>query len=334
MALLAAGFTVFFTAYLFGQHDAFHTNAEDMGIMTQALWNTTHGAPLHQTICNIISDTNCLGDVSRLAIHFEPIMFVIAFIYALAPSPKTLQLIQALVVAAGAFPVYWIAARRLRSVPVGVLFALLYLVYPALDSAVTSDFHAVTLAAPLLMFALYFLLTRNVWGFFVASGIAITTKEEVVLTVAMLGLYALVVQGRRRFAAVVLLMAAGYLVMELMVMHALSPVGHSPLASRYAAFGSSPFSIVIGVVTHPLLVVQRVPAGYRADRLSRDAGRAAGLRLRVQPGAGAAGRAGARPEYAQQRRGDVFRVRAVQRRDRADSDRGDHRRRREARRPS
>jgi len=115
VTLLAAGYVVFFTTYLWAQHDAYLTHAEDLGIMVQALWNTGHDAVLHQTICNSVSDMNCLGDISRLAIHFEPIMFPLAVLYALAPSPKTLQLVQTLVVASGAFPAFWIARRRLRS---------------------------------------------------------------------------------------------------------------------------------------------------------------------------------------------------------------------------
>ena len=79
-----------------------------------------HGALLHQTICNNISDSNCLGDISRFAIHFEPLMLPISLLYIVAPSPKTLMLLQALVVGCGAFPVYWIACRRLQSPLAGV----------------------------------------------------------------------------------------------------------------------------------------------------------------------------------------------------------------------
>src|SRR6185437_17098390 len=74
VTILALAFVVYYTAYTWSLLDTFRSNAEDMGIMDQALWNTLHGAILHQTICNTISDTNCLGDVSRFAIHFEPIM--------------------------------------------------------------------------------------------------------------------------------------------------------------------------------------------------------------------------------------------------------------------
>jgi uncharacterized membrane protein len=257
VSLGAVAFVVFFSRYLFALQDAFQTHAEDMGIMAQALWNMTNGAPLHQTICNVVGDTNCLGDVSRLAIHFEPIMAPLALLYALAPSPKTLQVTQAVIVAMGAFPAYALASRRLRSAFAGVVFAALYLLYPSLDAAVTDEFHAVALAAPFLMFALYFLLTRNNLGFAIAAGLAITTKEEVALTIAMIGLYAIFALRRHRLGVLVFALAIGWIVMETLIMRAISPIGHSPLTSRYAGLGDSPGAILTYILTHPLAVAHK-----------------------------------------------------------------------------
>jgi uncharacterized membrane protein len=257
VGLAVAAFVVFFSRYLFALHDAYQTHAEDMGIMTQALWNTTHGAPLHQTVCNVVGDTNCLGDVSRLAIHFEPIMAPLALLYALAPSAKTLQVTQALIVALGAFPAYALASRRLQSAFAGIVFAALYLLYPSLEAAVTDDFHAVALAAPLLMFALYFLLARNNIGFAVSASLAIMTKEEVALSIAMIGLYALFALRRRRFGMVVFAFAIGWIVMETLLMRQISPIGHSPLTSRYADLGDSPGEILLYVLTHPVAMFQQ-----------------------------------------------------------------------------
>jgi uncharacterized membrane protein len=253
---LVAVFTGFYAAYLFALHDAYLTHSEDMGIMMQALWNTTHGAPLHQTVCNIVSDTNCLGDVSRLAIHFEPIMFPLALIYGVFPSAKTLQLLQAVIVAVGAFPAYWIASRRLGNQFIGVIFALLYLLHASLDSAVTFDFHPVTLAAPALMFALYFLLTRNDLGLYISCLLAMSTKEEVALSVVLIGLCALVFQRRWRVGAGLLVMALLWIALGVLVMHAVSPAGISPTIGRYAQFGDSPAQIVAYVLTHPALVLR------------------------------------------------------------------------------
>lgn len=256
VAVMALAFVVFFSAYLWGQQDAYLTHAEDLGIMDQALWNTVHGAPLHQTICNIVGDSNCLGDISRLAIHFEPIMFPISLLYLVAPSPKTLQLLQALVVATGAFPAYWIASRRLRSVLAGVAFAALYLAYPELQAAVTYDFHAVTLSAAFLMFALYFMLSRNTVGLFIACLLALSTKEEMPVDIAMIGLCIVVFQKRWRVGGAIVVVSVLWLGMALAVMHAASPLGHSPTASRYAYLGASPGKAALYLLTHPVQIIR------------------------------------------------------------------------------
>ncbi|HEU0028687.1 MAG TPA: DUF2079 domain-containing protein [Ktedonobacterales bacterium] len=253
----AAAYTIFFAVYLFATQDAWLTHAEDMGIMTQALWNTTHGAPLHQTICNTISDTNCIGDVSRFAIHFEPLMLPIALIYAIVPSPKTLQLLQAAVVASGALPAFWLASRRLRSALAGVAFALLYLAYPPLQAAVVYDFHAVTLTAAFLMFALYFMMTRNNLGLFIACLLALATKEEIPLDVLMIAASIMLLQRRWRTGGALAGLAVGWLVVELLIMRAASPLGHSPTASRYAQFGASPIEVALTLLTHPIMIVRQ-----------------------------------------------------------------------------
>jgi uncharacterized membrane protein len=264
VALLALAFVVYFTAYTWSVFDAFRSNAEDMGIMDQAIWNTLHGALLHQTICNNISDTNCIGDVSRFAIHFEPLMLPISLLYLIAPSPKTLMLLQTLVVASGAFPVYWIASRRLASPLAGLGFATGYLLYPALQSAELFDFHAVTLSAAFLMFAIYFMLTRNNVGLVISCLLALSTKEEIPIDIIMIALAILVFQRRYKLGLGLIGLSVVWLAMTLVVMHIFSPLGHSPTAARYSYLGSSPLQVVRTIVTHPISVLRNQILNHNA----------------------------------------------------------------------
>lgn len=235
-ALLMALYCVLMLAYLFSLQATLNTHAEDMGIMDQVLWNTTHGHFWRQTICNPVSDVNCLGNVSRWGIHFEPLMLTLVPLYWIVPGVRTLQVVQVLGVAAGALPAYLLASRRLRNAAAGVAFAAYYLVMPALRSAVTSDFHMVTLAAPALVFALWFLYSGNARGVVIASLVAMATKEQVPLDVFMLGLFALAGWGRRylRLGVGLLGLAVGWAVLALVVIHLNSPLGLSPTAARYA----------------------------------------------------------------------------------------------------
>src|SRR5271165_4041941 len=51
-AALILGYVIFLGIYLSRLQQSLGTHAEDLGIMDQVLWNTTHGNFWHQTICD------------------------------------------------------------------------------------------------------------------------------------------------------------------------------------------------------------------------------------------------------------------------------------------
>jgi uncharacterized membrane protein len=167
------------------RHQAFATNAYDMGNVNQAFWNTVHGRPLQFT--NWRGVELDLANDSRLAMHVEPIYFVLAPIYWLWQQPETILILQTIILALGALPVFWLARDRLRSHLAGVAFAAVYLLFPGLEAANMWEFHAVALAAPLLLFAFYF-GQKGRWGLlWLFALLAMATKEEVSLSVLVMG---------------------------------------------------------------------------------------------------------------------------------------------------
>jgi uncharacterized membrane protein len=257
LALLAVGMLVLAYAivgsiYVVGLQNAFGTKAEDLGIMDQVLWNTVHGHFMHQTICNPIGDSNCLGDVSRFAIHFEPILVLLAPLYLVAPSVKVLMVLQVIVVASGAFPAYLLAARRLRNPLWGVAFALLFLLHPALLTTTIDDFHPETLAATAMMWALYFLAIRRRYRALVALCIVmLLCKETFALDVTMIGLFVALLQRRWRVGLGIAALGVGTLGLALLVMHLASPIGQSPVAGRLGNLTSNPIQTLLLLGTDP-----------------------------------------------------------------------------------
>jgi uncharacterized membrane protein len=261
VALMALLFSSYFIAFLVSRHIAYQSNAEDLGIMDQAIWSVTHGQLLHQTICNIVSDTNCysLAGISRFAIHFEPILFPISLVYLIWPGPITLVVIQTLVVASGAFPAFWLARLRLRNEFAAAGIALLYLLYPVQQQATIFDFHAVTFTSALLLFTLYFMYTRRTVWLFVFALLSMACKEEIPLVIAFFGLWSMVFQQRWRTGLGLLLLAIGWVGLTLLMYRLFSPTGHSLLTSRYAYLGSGPVEIARNILLHPFsLIYQHV----------------------------------------------------------------------------
>ncbi len=261
VALLMLAFSLFFGLFVTGQHDTFLTHGEDMGIMDQALWSIWHGNFFHQSICNPVGDTNCYGNlnltgISRFSIHFEPILFLISLFYLVAPNPKTLQIIQTLVVASGAFPAFWLARLRFRNEFASVGIAALYLLYPALQWATIFDFHAVTLTASLLLFTLYFMYTRRTVLLFVFALLSMGCKEEIPVIIGLYGLWSIVFQRRVRSGLALIMLAAVWTGVGLYVVHISSPTGHSLLASRYDGVGGSALKIAKNILLHPKQILK------------------------------------------------------------------------------
>ncbi len=261
VTLAAVIYSTYFIYLHIGRQDAYLTPAEDLGTYNQAIWNILHGTFIHQTICNIVSDTNCysLNGISRFSIHFEPILLPISLAYLALPDPKTLLVLQTLVVASGAFPAFWLARLRLRNDILAASIAILYLLYPALQQAEVFDFHGVTLTAALLMFTLYFMYTRRTVWLFVFAVLSMACKEEIPLVIAFFGLWSMLFQQRWRSGLALLGLSVAWLGVVLLVFRVASPTGHPLLGSRYAYLGSGPLQILRNVVTHPVsLLYQHV----------------------------------------------------------------------------
>ncbi|MEP6908863.1 MAG: DUF2079 domain-containing protein [Actinomycetota bacterium] len=240
------------TAYALGlgalsilRYRAFNVGRFDLGNMTQAVWSTAHGHPL--------AITNLQGDqASRLGSHVDPILALFAPLWWLWPSPSMLVFVQAIAIALGALPVFWLARKHLGSERSGLGFALAYLLYPATEWLTLNEFHPVALACPLLLYAFWYLDEGRLVMFGCFAVLAALTKEEIPLVIAGMGLwYAL---SRRRYAVgagiAVLGLVATVVSLELVLPH-FNEGGSSQFYERYGALGSSPGDILKTLVTHP-----------------------------------------------------------------------------------
>jgi len=224
---------------------SFNAGRFDLGNMTQAVWATAHGHPL--------AVTNLEGDqVSRLGSHVDPILVFFAPLWWLWPSPSMLLAAQAVAIALGALPVFWLARKHVGSERAGIGFALAYLLYPAVQWLTLNEFHPVALACPLLLFAFWYLDEDRLVPFAVFAVLAALTKEEIPLVIAGMGVwYAL---SRRRFREGAAIAAIGLCMTAVsveVVMPHFNAGASSRFYERYGALGGSPREIVETIFTHP-----------------------------------------------------------------------------------
>jgi uncharacterized membrane protein len=248
MAAYAAGFGTLAAR----EHRAFETGRFDLGNMTQAVWSTAEGRPLDVTEVG--------GDqISRLGAHVDPILAVFAPLWILWPSPTLLLVVQAAVVAIGALPIFWLGRKHLGLAWAGVLCALAYLVYPAVQWLALDEFHPVALACPLLAFAFWYLDEDRLWAFLPFALLAALTKEEIPLVIGALGVWYAIAKRRWIAGAAIAIVGTATSALWLgLVMPHFREGADPAFYGRYDAVGGSPAGIAKTALTDPLAIAEAI----------------------------------------------------------------------------
>lgn len=249
-ALLLTGmvmlYFVGFTAFTWQRHYFFNSAGFDLGLQDQVVWNTAQGA----WFATSLEAGNYLGD------HFQPLLALLAIPYRIYPSVVWLLAFQSLSLALGAVPLYFLARRRLHSHLAALVFALVYLLYPSVGYINRFDFHFEVVAVPLLL-AAWEAIDRGKLGW--ASlwlGLALFGKEEIELTVAMLGVVAALQFRHRRFGATWFVVGVGYTVMALFVLIPAFRNEPSDTLARYGWLGATPVQILQTLIQQPFLILR------------------------------------------------------------------------------
>jgi uncharacterized membrane protein len=188
------------------RHLTFQTAGWDLGIFEQAIRNY---ASLHAPIVVLKGEGfNLLGD------HFHPILVVLAPFYALFPTPITLLIAQAVLLALSAWPlVRWAEAvlGRWVAVAIGVIYGLSF----GLASAAGFDFHEIAFAVPLIAFSLSALGQNRLRTAALFALPLVLVKEDLGITVvAVIGLL-LFLRGARRLGTTVVIIGVLASVIEM-----------------------------------------------------------------------------------------------------------------------
>ena len=177
----AAGALLF--AMVFGRlgvqhHDNFGTWSYDMGIYDQGFWLVSRGGQSFMTV----------RGMEFWGHHLNVIVLVFVPFYWLGAGPSFLYVAQAVGLAAAAFPIYLIARDRFARPWIGLLFAVVYLMYAPIQWISWANFHPESLVIAPLLYAWWFGSNRRWRGMFISLLIALSIREDTALVVIMLGL--------------------------------------------------------------------------------------------------------------------------------------------------
>jgi len=245
------------------RYDTFKAAAFDLGNMDQVLWNTIHGRLFQFTNQAI----DWYGPPTRLAIHFEPIILPLSLLYVFYADPRILLVFQTLVLVSGALPVFLLTRRYLREWPIlAALMATAYLLSPALLGLNIFDFHPVSLATPLLLYAMLALTYKRYIWFLIACILAASCKEDIPLAIAMLGILLIWKYKLPRLGLTLIIggLLWSFLAFEVIIPHFYPGIQTSNFWYRYEALGSTPAAAIINLLLHPWLLFSTF---FTLDRL-------------------------------------------------------------------
>lgn len=232
-------YITYFTVLTFTRHASFKTAGADLGIFNQLLYNTLHRGLFRTTLCGTI-------ERNFLAIHVSPIHLLLVPFYALYRDPKILLLVQSVALGAAAVPLYLIARRRLHGTIVPAIFAICYLLYPAIHGANIRDFHETPIATPLILFMLLFLETRRDRLYWVFLILTLMVKEDLALSCFVIGIHAALSHKRQRLGLATCAISLAYFILcigVIMPMH-----DGSAMTSRFDGYLSPGFTGLKGIV--------------------------------------------------------------------------------------
>lgn len=262
--LSVAIYTLVFSYLTIIKYFAFETYAGDLGIFEQSLWSTLkYGLFFY--------NTPELGVHFR--IHFDPILYLILPVYSIYPSPLTLLVLQSFFLSLGAIPIFWLARDELEGKKAGLVFAILYLLYPPLQGVNWYDFHPESLVPLLLIAAFYYLKKEKFTIYFILIILAMMCKEIVTLIVVFIGIYGIWLNRNKilqisilglkglltdkSIVASLLTIAAGtvWYILAGRIISSLSTSPYNPFKTWFY-LGGSITDILISVLTRPLYILQ------------------------------------------------------------------------------
>lgn len=229
----------------------------DMGIFTQVYESMIQGRG---------AATSLERDVlqSHFAVHISPILYLLAPIYYVLPSPVTLVVLQILITFSAVIPFYLILKEFQLKREWVYLLILMLGVFPTLITGHFYDFHENSFLAPLILWLFYAHLRGNQWGIYASAILVLMVKEDAFIYVLAIGLY-FIFQQRFKTIPVWRLILSHIVIPAIYFIgciYYLNQFGDGAMTSRFSNFmgeGSDGLlGIVINALTNPLYTIHTI----------------------------------------------------------------------------
>ncbi len=255
LIVLAAslGYAAFFSFFLLRWHYKLRTGNFDLSINNNLMYGGLYGDFLQSTVA-FPDDPG-----KYLAAHAKFGHYLFLPVYALAPRPETLLIIQSVLIGGSAIPLFLFARRHLSHWAAAAV-ALAYLSYYPMHGATFSEFQNVPIAA-LFVFGVVWAADAKRWVWMaVLTAIALLMREDIPIGLSVIGLF-LLASGYRPTAGLVLaaISTSYFLVVRFYVMDEAGDWWFPTMYKELWSDGERGFrSVIKTLLTNPLFVLSKL----------------------------------------------------------------------------
>lgn len=230
------------------RHILFQSSAYDLGIFDQAVYLISQGQPPISSFLGF----HILGD------HAAFIFYPLALLYKIYPSVYWLFAVQAIALALGALPTWYLANLAGLSVSQAVAIATAYLLYPLVFNVNLFDFHPEVIAVPAILGAVLAVKLKRIGWFCFCILVVLGCKAVLSLTVTALGIWLLVFEKKRLCGVIAIVSGIVWFTIATKI---IIPFFGGEAASvqrhliRYAYLGTSFLEVTKNILLKPGLVL-------------------------------------------------------------------------------
>ena len=255
---LSVCFFLFVSVWTVGRIYSFSTPTYDFGIFSQMFYHMKEsGLPM----TTVERD----GLLSHFHVHVSPIWYLLLPFYSLIPTPVTLQVLQAAVIASAVIPLWKIGKHHGLSGAGRMLICAVLLLYPAFSGGTSYDIHENCFLTPLILWLFYGIDKKNTAVIAIFTLLTLMVKEDAAVYVAVIALW-LIVKTALRFRKseydsllTGIAMLAVSLIYFLLVTSFLAKIGDGVMTYRYDNFiydgSSSLITVIKSVILNPMKAV-------------------------------------------------------------------------------
>jgi uncharacterized membrane protein len=268
-AFVAGGvlyYVVLISQYTLATHVNMATATTDLGEYDNQFFNSLKGHPFR-----LPASEGDLRDWSALKFHADFVIYFLLPFYALRPGPETLLVMQTVLVAGTAIPIYLFGARHLSRGAAAVV-ALAFLLLPVVERPNFYDFHAVPIGMFFVSWAI-FAVDRILheprarradyvlfWSAFV---LALSSREDIAFGMVIVSLFLLFYGKKPGLAAGMLAGSLGYFILiKFVIMPRMGVSWYSDVYQDLKARGFKGYGgVVVTLLTNPVYALRSMLIG-------------------------------------------------------------------------